>query len=357
MRAQAQAAELISSGFVIAGGLTAANAGSSPISGAAATQISAGGTSPPGGAIGADGPSSPVPQGDAALTAGAAGSPTTSTSGTLGARGPPATYGPVLISAASGGSLSAGAATLTFAPGSLPGDAYVSVTVTAAQVNGLTALSPAYDLTAVDTITGATIEHFNVPPVLSIASSSIGAIYYLNPAGGAQPITSSYDAATGTVSAALPHFSTYVLSGTTWTITLDNTGSHTVSLDESSTTFTVTDNGTPNTEPVAAVTQIVIDGGTQNDSLTLTSTNPLSVPLTFDGGAGNDSLIAPNYKNAWSITGLNWGSSPPGWFPDHVHERREPDRGDAGRVIHLLARRRRLRLDHRFRWRRRHLAR
>ena len=38
----------------------------------------------------------------------------------LGARGPPGTYGPQLISAAQGGTIVAGAATLTFAPGSLP---------------------------------------------------------------------------------------------------------------------------------------------------------------------------------------------------------------------------------------------
>ena len=53
----------------------------------------------------------------------------------------PVVYGPVLILAATGGSISAGEATLTFAPGSLPADAYVSVTVEdAPSVAGITTI-------------------------------------------------------------------------------------------------------------------------------------------------------------------------------------------------------------------------
>ena len=55
-----------------------------------------------------------------------------SRAGSWSARGPPA--GSVLITAALGGVLSAGDATLTFAPGALPADAYVSITPVAGVV-------------------------------------------------------------------------------------------------------------------------------------------------------------------------------------------------------------------------------
>ena len=139
----------------------------------------------------------------------------TSISGTLGARGPPAAYGPVLILAATGGSVRAGNATLMFAPSSLPHDAYVSVTVSQAAVAGVSARSASYDLTAIDTVTGATIEQFASAPQLSIDVGVSGdavspQIYYLPPGGTPVAIASSFDVATGTVSAGLPHFSTYV---------------------------------------------------------------------------------------------------------------------------------------------------
>ncbi len=138
-------------------------------------------------------------------------------SGTLGARGPPAVYGPVLIHAAQGGSISAGNATLTFAPGSLPHDAEVSVTVSSVSVAGLGTMSSAYDLTAVDTVTGALIEQFAIAPQLTIAvapGTTSPSIYYLPPAGAPVAIASAYDPTTGTVSAGLPHFSTYTAATT-----------------------------------------------------------------------------------------------------------------------------------------------
>ncbi|HZE05048.1 MAG TPA: hypothetical protein VE127_07485, partial [Solirubrobacteraceae bacterium] len=133
----------------------------------------------------------------------------------LGARGPPGVYGPQLISAANGGTIDAGAATLTFAPGSLPHDAYVTVTVTTGTTAGLGAVSAIYDLKAIDAVTGSVIEHFASAPVLSIGVESGHAdgasIYYLPDRGAPQPIGTTYDAATHTVSAGLPHFSTYAV--------------------------------------------------------------------------------------------------------------------------------------------------
>ncbi|HET8980295.1 MAG TPA: hypothetical protein VFN87_19240, partial [Solirubrobacteraceae bacterium] len=157
----------------------------------------------------------PVSGADAPLAANQI--PASSPAGTLGARGPPAVYGPVLISAAQGGSITAGNATLTFAPGALPHDAEVTVSVSSVSVPGLSALSQAYDLRAVDTATGALIEHFAVAPQLTIgvgAGATSPSIYYLAPSGGPVAIASAYDASTGTVTAGLPHFSTYVAAST-----------------------------------------------------------------------------------------------------------------------------------------------
>ena len=123
-------------------------------------------------------------------------------------RGPPP--GSVPINAADGGSVTSGEATLTFAPGSLPSDAYVSIAPETVSVPGLGS-EVAYALQAIDVSSGAKIETFNSPPVLSVVGSVPGSrIYYLDPVNGLQPISSSYNPATGAVTAGLPHFSTYL---------------------------------------------------------------------------------------------------------------------------------------------------
>ena len=141
--------------------------------------------------------------------------PATADVGGLGARGPPGSNGPQLISAARGGTIAAGAATLTFAPGSLPDDAYVTVSVTSGDEAGLGAVSAIYNLTAIDAATGAVIEHFGSAPVLSIAvgdDTGAGAsIYYLPTNGAPQAINTTYDAGAHQVIAGLPHFSTYAV--------------------------------------------------------------------------------------------------------------------------------------------------
>ena len=57
---------------------------------------------------------------------------------------PPA--GAILISAATGGTLSLGTATLTFAPGALSADAWVSITARAGTAAGILARSSVFDL-------------------------------------------------------------------------------------------------------------------------------------------------------------------------------------------------------------------
>ena len=124
---------------------------------------------------------------------------------------PPA--GAVHISATTGGTVRFGAATLTFAPGSLASDAWIVVTSHRQTVSGLITVSDVYDLHAYDALTGVEIHTFLVAPRLSVqvgSSAGISDIWYVDPQLGPQQIASSSTG--GVVSAALPHFSPYVVA-------------------------------------------------------------------------------------------------------------------------------------------------
>ncbi|MDA8436815.1 MAG: FG-GAP-like repeat-containing protein, partial [Actinomycetales bacterium] len=128
----------------------------------------------------------------------------------LPAFAPPA--GSVLVSAALGGTVTVGAATLTFAPGALPADAWVHVTETHRGVTGLLLSSAVFDLVAYDARTGALIESFRSAPRLTIGVGGGAAgstIYYLDPSGRIEAIPTTVDTSAGTVTALLPHFSAY----------------------------------------------------------------------------------------------------------------------------------------------------
>ena len=121
---------------------------------------------------------------------------------------PPA--GSVLITPR-GGTVRVGAATLTFAPGSLPTAAWILIRQLPAAGTGLLATSAVYDLLAYDALTGAAIHSFPVAPVLSVAigeAAAYSSIYYLDPSTGPERIDSTSTG--GTVSAALPHFSPFL---------------------------------------------------------------------------------------------------------------------------------------------------
>ncbi|MFL5862259.1 MAG: hypothetical protein ACJ780_16000, partial [Solirubrobacteraceae bacterium] len=156
------------------------------------------------------------------------------------ARAPPA--GATLITAAAGGSVTSGDATLTFAPGSLPADTYVSIVPT----NGtgtVTAGSAAYDLLAVDAATGAQIHLFRSAPVLQLTTpASASALYYEDPVAGPVAVPSSYDISTGVLTAALPHFSIYE-TGASPTIVQGDDGNNFVIVGSGS-TYTVSDGAT-----------------------------------------------------------------------------------------------------------------
>ena len=91
---------------------------------------------------------------------------------------------------------------MTFAPGAVA----QSITVT------ITQSGTSYDLKAVDA-SGATVETFAVPPVLTITYDPSGpapsTIYYVDPVNGLTPVSSTVDPVLHTISAALQHFSDY----------------------------------------------------------------------------------------------------------------------------------------------------
>ena len=56
-----------------------------------------------------------------------------------------------------------------------------------------------------------------------------------------------------------------------------------------------------------AVTSLTIDGGIGNDTLTVAGTPP-SIPVTFNGGGGGNTLVGPNTTNTWNISGTYAGN-------------------------------------------------
>ena len=223
----------------------------------------------------------------------------------------------MLITAAEGGTVTSGPATLTFAPGSLPADAYVSITPVTLSTPVLGA-TVAYDLQAIDTTTGARIEQFNSPPVLTVAGSKAGSqIYYLSPTQGAQLIASTYDAGNGSVSAGLPHFSTYIAGANTNPQTVDVTSDCvatgvpipcpiTVTITSSSVTLTVNGNSIG---LASGITSLTIDAGNEQDALTVDmSSGGAALPLTFNGGGGNDKIVVKGTNNGDEIHLLDAGS-------------------------------------------------
>ena len=123
---------------------------------------------------------------------------------------PPA--GSVLITSR-GGIVRLGAATLTFAAGAVARDTWVLIRLKPVGAGtGVLATSAVFELLAFDAATGAEVSHFAVAPRLSVEVGVLApasTVYYLDPETGAEVIGSSSTG--GVVTAALPHFSDYVV--------------------------------------------------------------------------------------------------------------------------------------------------
>ena len=132
-------------------------------------------------------------------------------------------------------------------------------------------------------------------------------IYYLPTSGAPVPINSTVDPATGTVSAGLPHFSTYVVASGVWTITLDGTGNHTAILHlDNSTLQLILDGTLVSSAPISSVTSIAVIGtstSTVNDTLTIAISGGAlpNVPISFTGGGGVNTLNIPE-----ELAGSSW---------------------------------------------------
>ena len=62
------------------------------------------------------------------------------------------------------------------------------------------------------------------------------------------------------------------------------------------------------TRATADITGIVITGSDADDSLTLDLHAPLTIPVSFDGGAGNDTIVGPVSDVTWDVTGPDAGT-------------------------------------------------
>ena len=168
---------------------------------------------------------------------------------------------------------------------------------------------PAYDLQAIDVVTGAHIEQFNSPPVLTVAGSDAGSqVYYLNPTSGPQAINSSYDSTTGAVSAGLPHFSTYAVLSGIWNIVLSGSSTEDLTLRVDNNQLDAVEDGTTvQTTPLAGLTAVTITSpGASATNLTLDiGGGQLPVAIIFEPSGGANALSIPTLSgdSSWSWTG------------------------------------------------------
>ncbi|MDX6465891.1 MAG: large repetitive protein, partial [Gaiellaceae bacterium] len=217
------------------------------------------------------------------------------------------------ITAAAGGTASStdGLATVSFGAGAVTSDVWVTVTPASSS------LGAAYDLKAV-TAAGAEVDTFSSAPTLTIhyTGAAPGSIYYLDPSGPVA-ISSTVDAAAQTISAALPHFSSYV-AGQNLDVTLTPSpaavatgatsalGVHVSEHSDGSTadgavvTFTIT--GGPGTLSSSSCTITSFVCGTP---VTITSSDPgvAQITATVSGATGaNTATSSVTFTGAWNVT-------------------------------------------------------
>ncbi|TMD73457.1 MAG: hypothetical protein E6I81_04345, partial [Chloroflexi bacterium] len=204
-------------------------------------------------------------------------------------------------------------AKVAFAPGIATASLAVTVKQSADQASAIQFVSAAYDLTAIDAY-GNAVRNFSGMPVLTIQYAASGptptAIYYLDPLGRAIPLQSVVDTTAHTISAPLPHFSTYA-AGVPTAITLNATPSSPVSAGTTVTlTATVTDNAASGVS-AAPVTFTTTAGSLGGTSCSTDANGQCSVTLdsaafaVANVTAGVDALTAQTtvvFQQAWTET-------------------------------------------------------
>jgi hypothetical protein len=285
--------------------------GSSPDNGSVAgTTTTSGGTQPP----------PTTASGTSTTSSSASGTTTTIPEGATPPPPDPASMpgsgpsppGSGLVTASAGGTVTSadGSASVSFAPGTVDSDITVSVTPVA----------QGYDLTAVDS-TGARVDTFPGAPVLTIhydpAGPAPSSIFYIDPANGPVAISSTVDTTAHTISAALPHFSTYA-TGDAVTVALAPTLTTVDTPGTTSTTLNVTVTEQSDSSPaVTATVTFATDFGALSGStcvtnasgqcsvdLTSSAAGMAHVTATVTDATGTKSDAATiTFRSALSVTG------------------------------------------------------
>src|SRR5207253_8853312 len=145
--------------------------------------------------------------------------PAGAASGVVSAIPPAESESLTMVTAGGGGTATSadGTASVSFAPGSVSSPVSVSVSHSTAGVPlNLQAVSPVFELNAVDASTGARVDTFAAEPTVTVhydpSALRAPSLYYLDPVNGATAIPAAIDPVAHTLTAALPHFSTYVVA-------------------------------------------------------------------------------------------------------------------------------------------------
>ncbi|MEP7334545.1 MAG: hypothetical protein ABI717_02080, partial [Actinomycetota bacterium] len=91
-----------------------------------------------------------------------------------------------------------------------------------------------------------------------------------------------------------------------WAMTLSLDETHTISLTGDGDELVLTVDGVSTSRSAASVTAISVTGGGQADTFAVGS--GITVPITLDGGDGEDTLAGPGGDQTWTITGAGAGT-------------------------------------------------
>ena len=92
-----------------------------------------------------------------------------------------------------------------------------------------------------------------------------------------------------------------------WVVTATGTADNAFVFATSGLDLLVTVDGVTTTRPAGTVTALAISGGDGDDSLMIGSL-PQGLAVTFDGGAGSDTIHGPAPDTTWNVTGLGTGN-------------------------------------------------